>query len=76
MTKTYPQELHAIWNSTLHDPAVPASSLIMEAMNRAYRAGFALEDGTPDDAVLAPVAGKPLNIFDAAVAPRRQFKPK
>lgn len=76
MPKTYRQELHAIWNAVLHDPAVPASSIIMEAMERAYRAGFALEDGAPDDAEIAPMSGKPINIFSAAAAPRRQFKSK
>lgn len=39
MTKTYPQELHAIWNIVLHDPAVPAHSIIMEAMVRAFSLG-------------------------------------
>lgn len=39
MTETYPQQLHKIWNGALADDAVPAHSIIMEAMKRAHEAG-------------------------------------
>lgn len=39
MTQTYPQQLHKIWNEVLADDAVPAHSIIMEAMKRAFEAG-------------------------------------
>jgi hypothetical protein len=76
MPKTYPQELHAIWNAVLHDPAVPASSIIMEAMSRAHAAGFKLGDEGPTVEQLGAAPGTSFNIFDAAAAPIRQFKPK
>lgn len=34
------QKLHQIWNGALHDDAVPAAALIMEAMRRAFDAGM------------------------------------
>lgn len=44
MTKTYSQELHRIWSEVLRDPQVPASSVIMEAMERAHHSGYKLGD--------------------------------
>lgn len=66
--RTYSQALHQIWNDVLADDAVPASSVIMEAMTRAFTSGrpegrsrnyCAVCDFPRDAAVHQPPAGNP-----------------